>query len=1213
MDEDRASRNRYQELATPEKPAHPPATANSEGVACDAPLQQEAARSSEPCGDGPSHKRRRLARSQEELALKLVGDLQGDITGRVLAERVLAVCRARQMAVSKGQTAIKVVRWLQSQLKQDDKEVLLAGHSISGQAIEEACAIVQDMVQANLLSPSKAAPKADAKDVGNLEAAKSRGRTATRSSSSSSSSDGGPAPATPKRAKRELSSSSSSSTSSSSSRGSSSRSSSAESELSEEEDVDDENEAVPSFSGISLPGPAVRVPTYRPAVPEVEWSGAPPQGTKGFNYWTVRALKKVGIAAKIPPEQPAKRSPACPPLQPHQEVPIALLQPGSPVHRLLVDHPTGSGKTREMVGVLENFFHDPRAKVPIFPKEAVCQNFYAELLRWPSRYRDFFCLLRPQMAEQASRSKDWRRWRRSRWDLKKLPERELREICREMRDVLEMKGCFFMGRMRLKWAQAFREKFPDEAIPAAPLRALRYTSAGGRHTVIQDDGLPRSALFKIGFQKRDGNVYSNKIVIMDEVHNLVRTQTVYGEQLQTLRRLLYNAQGAVLAGFTGTPILSKPEEGHQLLRVIKGAKAPACNEGYISSFPFRPRSLFPKAIPCGVPDAILTPNLRRQFVKKVTLQGESLFRYDKKRAANPSGHYLQRYCNLSVHFGSMHGGKLGSKARVLQNFATCAPKLHAIAEDVMATPLKTVVLIARSSGMGALLEWLRNSSSEDGGAALSVATMDELADFNAANNLRGEKFRVLVADVTQCGEGVSFFGVRRVILADVPPSHSGFVQAVGRAIRMYGHKGLPAEEWTLSLLLYVSVLPPWLQSTLAAWSYRLLRHHQDPSVAERKAKMLLRKLRKAGVTDLDALKQRCDAFFARGSTSKEKLKAADGARFCESLGLSRMARSLTAQDALPFGGAKANVSRPGRRAAVRRRASSKALGKKKGKRTPRQHPFVKALQRLLEAESASKLCEDLHLQVKSADEDALAELASQSKTLSAALADMRRQAIDHQLLTALDFDALGAAGTEASDGETSQASFALSSCGSSDDEEDVPAPFVMPAGWQVQKVRRGKSSVRHFVDPSGRRYTSVAQARAAVASERRSTNVSHRLSMQFQDRLMKRLSESSIGEAKLESEPSSQSSVKEQLDCKEELKKDVELVVKVEPKEEEAKEESKMQSSSDLKGEMDEAVKKEEMKDNDHIMPVKKMKALGRNVGVAEVESVAHRKRMRVQ
>merc|ERR550514_616951 len=107
---------------------------------------------------------------------------------------------------------------------------------------------------------------------------------------------------------------------------------------------------------------------------------------------------------------------ACPPMQPHQESVGFLLHPQSPVTRLLVDHPTGSGKTREIIKILDNYFYDPRPKVPIFPKEPVCRNFYFELLRWPSRYRDFYCCVEPRDALRAAGLQDWEDWKKKRYD-----------------------------------------------------------------------------------------------------------------------------------------------------------------------------------------------------------------------------------------------------------------------------------------------------------------------------------------------------------------------------------------------------------------------------------------------------------------------------------------------------------------------------------------------------------------------------------------------------------------------------------------------------------------------------------------------------------------------------------------------------------------------------------------------------------------------------
>merc|ERR1719428_2428075 len=112
---------------------------------------------------------------------------------------------------------------------------------------------------------------------------------------------------------------------------------------------------------------------------------------------------KVGVPVPISDDKVA-----CPQMQPQQDVVAFLLHQSSPIQRLLVDHPTGSGKTREMVRVLDGFFLDPRPKVPIFPKQPVCRNFYTELLRWPSRYRDFFSCYRPQEAALAAGCRDWR-------------------------------------------------------------------------------------------------------------------------------------------------------------------------------------------------------------------------------------------------------------------------------------------------------------------------------------------------------------------------------------------------------------------------------------------------------------------------------------------------------------------------------------------------------------------------------------------------------------------------------------------------------------------------------------------------------------------------------------------------------------------------------------------------------------------------------------
>eukprot|EP00927_Polykrikos_kofoidii_P029097 TRINITY_DN2520_c0_g1_i1.p1 TRINITY_DN2520_c0_g1~~TRINITY_DN2520_c0_g1_i1.p1 ORF type:complete len:1256 (+),score=262.77 TRINITY_DN2520_c0_g1_i1:182-3949(+) len=631
------------------------------------------------------------------------------------------------------------------------------------------------------------------------------------------------------------------------------------------------------------------------------WVDAPPVGTAHFNDFAAVALR-AGLEEHQQQQQLSRPVDSadgnsgreCPPLQPHQEVVRLLLQPGSPVSRLLVDHPTGSGKTREMISTLDNFFLDPRPKVPIFPKEPVCRNFYAELIRWPSRYRDFFSCLRPQAAARAAGVQgDWRKRRHHVWLCPGISDQDMRDLCTSMREVLEMKGWFFMGRMIGSRRDAFRRRFPEESLPAAPLRALRYTSAGGRHTELSDtSGLPASALLKILFDPQTKNVYSNKIVIMDEVHNLVRIQTQFAQQLERLRDLLFSARGMVLAGFTGTPILSEPWEGRRLLDIIKGRGAPACDEGYLSCFPSRPPALFARSLPVGVPDQVLTPALRRRLVQKVTLGGEPLQKYDEKRQRGLPERRLRAYCNLCVHFGSLHEGRSGSKARILGSMEASAPKLYAIAAAVRACQEKALVLVHRMSGMLALLDHLRTVGRAST-PPFEVATMDELSTFNSAANLRGELFRVIVADATTCSEGVNFIAVRRVHLADVPTTPSAFVQSVGRAIRMYGHRGLNEEERTVRTAVYLAGLPRWLRSPLGAWALRAQKRRTAPREAESHSRRLLRRLFSVGIKDLGELKARIDKFGAvkAGASNagpvqvKAPIQMAVMADFLESIGL----------------------------------------------------------------------------------------------------------------------------------------------------------------------------------------------------------------------------------------------------------------------------------------------------------------------------------------
>merc|ERR1719476_816009 len=107
-----------------------------------------------------------------------------------------------------------------------------------------------------------------------------------------------------------------------------------------------------------------------------------------------------------------------------------------------------------------------------------------------------------------------------------------------------------------------------------------------------------------------------------------------------------------------------------------------------------------------------------------------------------------------------------------------------------------------------MLEVLRKTGKKHG---FRVATLDELSDFNdPKKNLRGERFRVMLAETSQAGEGVQFKHVRRIYLVDVPVRHSDLVQRCSRCVRLGGHKDLPPEERTLAVEWHAAQIPKFL-------------------------------------------------------------------------------------------------------------------------------------------------------------------------------------------------------------------------------------------------------------------------------------------------------------------------------------------------------------------------------------------------------------------
>ena len=272
----------------------------------------------------------------------------------------------------------------------------------------------------------------------------------------------------------------------------------------EEPDSDSEEELMEDRRGKKL---RRAPPTPEDGYPKQLWKPQYQQGCPGFNAHAREVLASMQWTS---PSQGTVQ------LFAQQRVVASLVHPSSPVRRLLCDHNTGSGKTLCMVRIVDNFYFDSRPKVLVFPKEAVCDNFLKHLWRLPSRWRDFASHQNPAAAKLASNTADWWQARHEEWPLHKSQamvqkatseklslEKAIKEFCvKPMRESLEMKRAFIRGKASPAWLDHYWSGENPHGVhpPAAPLRALRYTSAGGRAAdlVGGPPPAPRASVLKAG-------------------------------------------------------------------------------------------------------------------------------------------------------------------------------------------------------------------------------------------------------------------------------------------------------------------------------------------------------------------------------------------------------------------------------------------------------------------------------------------------------------------------------------------------------------------------------------------------------------------------------------------------------------------------------------------------------------------------------------------
>ncbi len=462
-----------------------------------------------------------------------------------------------------------------------------------------------------------------------------------------------------------------------------------------------------------------------------------------------------------------------------QETAAWLAGPETPIDRLLVIHRTGSGKTDVMVRIVDEYYFDQRAKIVIVPSNTLVNNFYEKFYHSNTRFNAFA----EYVAVRDHRPNTYARFQ----------------------DVVTMEGTL-----------SHRGK-PGEL--AAPIRPIRYNVAGGM--TVAGAGGPELPIFKIGYE-RGGNPYDNKIVIMDEVHNLVRpkagTDPRALKKLARLRELLFSAKNTVLVGLTATPLVKDVSDGNELIRIIKGAEFvnKPTNEGFISYFNSLPVSIYPESLPA----------LNAVELVRIPLQGANLKKYNAKvkefgalskdpEKMNEQLEKLQNYCNTTAYYANVHEEPYMSQVRKHpQEYAT---KLSYIADQVIAYPHKCAILIHRRAGFHALKNLIGDKDPDHGkmfafmGKPNTVHEMTSnpiLAQFNDIKlNGEGQSIKCLVLDAESYGEGIDLIGVRRLLIAHPPPNYASYKQWVGRVFRACGYAYLPSDERNVVVEMYVAKSP----------------------------------------------------------------------------------------------------------------------------------------------------------------------------------------------------------------------------------------------------------------------------------------------------------------------------------------------------------------------------------------------------------------------
>ena len=334
-----------------------------------------------------------------------------------------------------------------------------------------------------------------------------------------------------------------------------------------------------------------------------------------------------------------------------------------------------------MIKILENFFSDPRPKIVIFPKPSVARNFYREVYKTPSKYRDYIP------------------------SIDSTPNLDTSRIAA----ILSMKG------------QRVNRNIEGDVLKA-PLVSMAYTTGGGNSARAGK----RPFNWRLPEHLNDANPYTGCVVICDEVHNMIAgvltnqmgvnhsdIKTVlqnyleprriqYRDKIGRLAENLRTARDAVVVGMTATPIVHDVRDGKLLMSVIKGAgNENHTNHGYISYF----NNLSPLLYPIPDPD-MNGPVFAGSEVHLVPMGAAAFGAYMHKRLENKSTSFRDSsaYSNLAFPKNQVYDRRYIKEIALAlyDEPESVAAKFKAVVDDLINAEGKGLILIHRNQASNGL-------------------------------------------------------------------------------------------------------------------------------------------------------------------------------------------------------------------------------------------------------------------------------------------------------------------------------------------------------------------------------------------------------------------------------------------------------------------------------------------------------------------------------